>query len=262
MTGRCSSTFLAKVSVFALTSDIPKILICRFTTYERNGWPSHELSQWLEDLRMERRYLTSITRAHNFSPAAGARNYLLNEVKKMPKHERPDWILMIDNDMVPCENLLSTIDHAPEDAGVVVPRFYMWDPQKQSVILCWGMDTKDAPEIDGTQIFRVEPDKYYELTKCGTGAMFIRPDMLDEMILPFFQYSYNQLGCMTGTEDIWFCQNRVAKTSYKIYGCSNVEVGHYHNVDLALLAKWLYSQEVKRKEQGVENLSPLAECFR
>jgi hypothetical protein len=243
-----------------LTSDPKKILVCALSTYERNGWHCKELSEWLEGLRFERKYLTSVSYAHNFSPAAAARNYLCREVKGMDKANRPDWILMVDNDMAPPSNLLSCIDNAPSDAGVIVPRFYMWDQNKQSVILCWGMDPKDAPERNGAQIFTVQPGEFYPLTKAGTGAMFIRPSLLDEIEPPYFSYTYNQDGAMTGTEDIRFCVDKVGKTKWKIYGNSDIEVGHFHNVNLALLARWLYAQEAKK--QTVEELSPAAECFR
>ena len=245
-----------------MSEKVPKILVVVLTTYERNGWQCQDLSQWLDEIRFEQKYMVHVSRAHNFSPAAGARNFILNEIKKMDREMRPDWILMIDNDMAPPRNLLSTIDNAPEDAGVVVPRFYMWDQNKQSVILCWGMDPKDAPEKNGAQIFTVMPGKFYPLTKCGTGAIFLRPELLDDIELPFFAYTYNDLGIMTGTEDIWFCNNKVHPTKWKIYGCSDVEVGHYHNVDLAKLARWLYAQEAKQVAQGIEELSPAAECFR
>lgn len=246
-----------------MSETLKKILVCVFTTYERNGWMCHELAQWTEGLRFEKKYLTSVTHAHNFSPAAGARNFLCRQVKEQDPALKPDWILMLDNDMVPPENLLSTIDRAPDDAGVVVPRFYMWDQAKQSVILCWGMDPKDAPENSvGSQIFTVAPGKFYPLTKAGTGAMFFRPALLDELEPPYFSYTYNSDGVMTGTEDINFCVKQVANTKWKIYGNSDVEVGHFHNVNLALLARWLYSQEAKQSAQAVEELSPAAECFR
>lgn len=246
----------------ALTSEIKKILVCPLSTYERNGWHCKELTEWLEGLRFERHYMTSVGYAHNFSPAAAARNYLCRNVREMAVADRPDWILMLDNDMAPPPNLLSTIDHAPDDAGVVAPRFYMWDQNKQSVILCWGMDPQDAPEQNGAQIFHVQPGKFYPLTKCGTGAIFIRPALLDEIEPPYFAYTHNDDGAITGTEDIRFCVDKVAKTKWKIYGNSDVEVGHYHNVDLAKLARWLYAQETKQSAQAVEELSPAAECFR
>lgn len=236
----------------------PKVLIELLTTYERTGWVCQELAQWLWSLPFEQNYVTCVGWAHNFSPAAAARNYFCSHIKTMPKEERPDWILMIDNDMVPAGNLLTCIDKAPEDAGVVIPRFYMWNNEKGCPVLCWGVaDAVLSPE--GTETLNVEPGKYYPLTKGGTGAMFIRPAMLDEMEPPFFYYTYNADGSRTSTEDINFCISEVPKTKWKIYGCADVEIGHYHNVDLAKLASHVFKR-ASAKEVS-EPLVP-AECFR
>lgn len=241
--------------------DPKKILICILSTYERSGWICKELAEWVAALPYEPMYITRPGWAHNFAPASSARNFCCNHIKSLPKEDRPDWLLMIDNDMVPPVNLLNSIDHAPKNAGVIVPRFYMWDPQKEAPILCWGMDDTDAPvNKKGDQIFKVEPGKYYQLTKAGTGAMFIRPELLDELSNPFFYYSFDENGSRVATEDINFCVKEVTKTNWKIYGVSDVEVGHYHNVNLAQLARWLYQNEAKKQE--IDELPAPAECFR
>ena len=239
-----------------------RFLIVPLTTYERNGWASKELLEFMESVRWSDPGVTvGAGYAHNFTSASAARNFLFDMVKKMPKKERPDWLLMIDNDMAPPINLLKCVMKAPEDAGIIVPRFYMWDNNKATVVLCWGMDEKDAPMTKtGYQAFTVSPGSMYQLTKCGTGAMFVKPDILDDLEPPYFYYTYDQHGSRTSTEDINFCTKLRTTTKWKIYGNSDYEVGHYHNVDLAKLAKWLYSQELKKAE--VEELSPTAECFR
>lgn len=255
---------------------IPRILVIVLTTMERNGWATKHLLEWCSSLRFHERdekgelkYLTSVGYAHNFTPAAAARNYVFNHVLQLDPDKRPDWVLMIDNDMVPPDNLMDTIKGAPEDAGVMVPRFYMWDDAKGKPILCWGMDTADAPyNGNGDQVFLVHPGKHYPLTKCGTGAIFFRSELIADLQAlghgsnksPFFWYTYNDDGAMVGTEDINFCK-KVHETKWKIYGVSSIEVGHYHNVDLAVLARWLYETEAK-KQATIEEFPAPVECFR
>lgn len=245
----------------------PKILVGVLTTYERSGWVCPPLAQWLHKLPYNPNYLTDVGWVHNFAPAAAGRNYLLRHVKELAKESRPDWILMIDNDMRPSQDLLSCIDKAPEDAGVIVPRFYMWDEAKSNPTLCWGVDNAASNEV--AEYMKVEPGKYYELVKSGTGAMFLRPQLIDDMgdvvfndpdLVPadgqktvqaspgLFYYTYNDLGGRLSTEDICFCLAHVRKTKWKIYGFSDVEIGHYHNVDLAQVAKWLYTNPGKKAE--------------
>lgn len=260
-------------------NDKPRVLICILTTYERTGWICKELGEWLEHLRYQGKYTTAVGYAHNFSSAAAARNFLCDHVRKVAMEDRPDWILMIDNDMVPDESLLTCIDHAPEDAGVICPRFYMWDPNKCAPILCWGVE--DPQLTNGhAEVLNIEngKHKYYQLTKAGTGATFIRPQLLDDIgdivfndyeKVPatqdtpvqaspgLFFYTFNDKGARLSTEDIAFCLVQVPKTKWKIYGYADVEVGHYHNVNLAQVAKWIYTQETKKAEME----TPL-ECFR
>lgn len=225
-----------------------KILICLLTTYERSGWVSKHLTEWLENLRFQNKYYTSVAYAHNFYPAAAARNYFCKTARELPIEDRPDWLLMIDNDMAPPENLLDTIQGAPADASVVVPRFYMWNPDKATVVLCWGLNPDQARvDSEGAEVLDMTMGKYYELTKAGTGAMFIKPDMLDQLSMPYFWYDYDpEMHSSKGTEDINFCK-KVREAGGKIYGFTDIEVGHFHNVDLALLARYLY--RVKQAEQ-------------
>src|SRR5690349_6373656 len=141
-------------------SEPKKIVDCIPTMHERNGCVCKQLSQWITDLPFidNRKYQVAVTYAHNFMPAASARNFFCRTYKNATP--RPDWLLMIDNDMDPPPNLLSTIDNATADAAVVVPQFQMWDEGKGLVALCWGMDVPKRE--DGGQSFTIEPDKWYE----------------------------------------------------------------------------------------------------
>jgi len=90
---------------------VPKILICILTTYERSGWPHPDLLDFVYSLRFNFSYATAFVKAHNFIPAAGARNFFCRNMKDTDA----DWLLMIDNDMSPAANLLDTIKDAPAD---------------------------------------------------------------------------------------------------------------------------------------------------
>lgn len=233
-----------------------KILICVLTTHERTGWVCTQLAEWLTDLPLTGNGVQfSVTYAKNFVPAASARNFFCRRLSQM--EPKPTWALMIDNDMAPPPNLLDTIKNAPKDAAVVVPQFQMWDESKPSVTLCWGMDEKVAPQRDGNQRFTIEPGRFYPLTKCGTGAIFIRPWLFDKISMPYFWYTYNADQGMDGTEDINFCK-KVVDAGCKIYGNSSVIVGHYHNVNLAVLANYVYgSKQVdKPKEVPQDSVVP------
>lgn len=245
-------------------SDSIRVLICVLTTHERNGWVCPALCEWLTDLPISgyNNVEYAVTYAKNFVPAASARNFLGRKVKE--SDPKPDWVLMMDNDMPPPKNLFDCVINAPKDAMVVVPQMQMWDEGKPSVTLCWGMDESIAPKQGNDQRYTIEPDKWYELTKCGTGIIFIRPEVFERLSMPYFWYPLNADQGIEGTEDVTFTQKvvglRCAKcgvlkkdhitnghefdnAGMKIYGYSGCIAGHYHNVNLAVVAHYLYGEK-------------------
>jgi hypothetical protein len=114
-----------------------------------------------------------------------------------------------------------------------VPSFYCWDQGSLKLTLCWGMD-KEPEKTDS--LGRFEPG-FHELSKAGTGVIFIKPSVFNKISYPYFSYLYNEDQGMQGTEDIQFCLKARA-AGLKIYGNSGVTIGHYHNVELSSLWKW------------------------
>jgi hypothetical protein len=213
-------------------SEPVKIVFGVLSTYERNGWHHPSITQFFADLPFQTGYAFRMIPVNNFQPAASGRNIFCRNFKDADA----DWLCMIDNDMHIPANLLDAVKDAPADAGIVAPVFYLWDQTKNKLVLCWGVDQE--PEKIGV-LGKFEPG-YHELTKCGTGVIFIRPSVLREMPYPYFKYVYNADQGMTGTEDIQFCMAAREK-GLKIYGNTAVKVGHYHNVELSSLWKWAES---------------------
>lgn len=222
-----------------------RFLINVLTTNERSGWVHPILNDYLSQLPFMYGLDTQIrTRTvHNHIPAAAARNFVGQQVKKLPLDERPDWVVMIDNDMAPPMNLLETVLDCPEDASVVVPVFHMWDEGKASTIVCWGMENATSAIIAGK--------KFHELSKAGTGVIFIKPEVFDKLELPYFWYPYNELCGIEGTEDITFC-TKVLDNGMKIYGNSQILVGHLHNVNLAVVADAFDRIRARQAESQLE----------
>lgn len=213
-------------------SDPLKIVFGVLSTYERGGWHHPSITQFFADLPFQTGYAFRMVPVSNFQPAASGRNVFCRNFKDADA----DWIAMIDNDMGIPADLLDAVKDAPADAGIVVPTFYLWDQTKSKLVLCWGLD-QEPDKIGPTGEFS---PGYHELSKCGTGVIFIRPKVLREMPYPYFKYLYNEDQGMAGTEDIQFCIKARAM-GLKIYGNANVKVGHYHSVELNSLWKWAAS---------------------
>ncbi|HEX8838469.1 MAG TPA: hypothetical protein VF748_16115 [Candidatus Acidoferrum sp.] len=231
-------------------SDPTKFICGVLVTYERNGWPHPSILQFFSDLPFQRNEIAyRVVPISNFIPAASGRNVFCKNFRDSDV----DWLVMIDNDMELRQDFLLTVKDAPADAGIVVPAFYLWDQTKAKLVLCWGVDT-DRPLKDGEPIGSFPPG-FHELTKCGTGCIFIRPSVLRQMTYPYFRYVYNEDQGMDGTEDIQFCY-AARQAGVKIYGNSSIKVGHYHSVELSSLWKW--AEKTYTSNDSLDDQKPAA----
>lgn len=226
-----------------------KVVFAILTTYERHGWVHPSILQYFSDLPFKEGFAYRVVPIHNFVPAAAGRNVFCKNFKNTDA----DWLCMIDNDMEIPPTLLDTLKDVPADAGIVVPAFYAWTQADRKLTLCWGADEGVLPTPGGPQ--KCHPG-FYELTKAGTGVMFIRPSVLQAIPYPYFTYLYNEDAGMQGTEDLEFCR-RARELGIKIYGNPNVVIGHYHSVELSSMWKWyesVYKLDTK-SDSGAESSS-------
>jgi hypothetical protein len=230
-----------------------KIVFGLLSTYERSGWHHPSITQFFADLPCRTGYAYRVVPIKNFVPAASGRNVFCKNFNTCDA----DWLCMIDNDMEIPENLIDSVKDAPADAGIVVPVFYLWDQSGLKLTLCWGMDQE--PVLDGPT-GELAPG-FHELSKCGTGVIFIRPAVLRAMSYPYFRYLYNEDQGMQGTEDIQFCLAARAQ-GIKIYGNASVKVGHYHSVEISSMWKWFESVNKidTSPDKGVISDTKDAEC--
>jgi hypothetical protein len=205
-----------------------KLIFGILSTYERNGWHHPSITQFFAEMPMRIGGAYPVVGIANFIPAASGRNIFCRNYKDRGL----DWICMIDNDMVVPDNFLDTLKDAPEDADIVVPAFYIWSQAELKCTLCWGWD--DAPTGAGPAHL---PPGFKELTKAGTGAIFIRPRVFQGMPYPYFKYQWNEDQGLAATEDIPFCLE-ARELGFKIYGNPSVVVGHYHSVELSSMFPW------------------------
>jgi hypothetical protein len=217
-----------------------KIIFGVLSTYERTGWIHPSILQFFCDLPLNPGYAFRVVPIHNFVPAAAGRNVFSRNFKDSDT----DWLCMVDNDMSLPANFLDLLKGAPEDADIIAPVFYLWDQGGLNLKLCWGMETSPSG------LGRLDPG-FQELTKCGTGAIFIRPHVFRAMEYPYFRYVYDDDGGMIGTEDIQFCLAARAK-GFKIYG-NSFRIGHWKSVEVGTLFDWAQKIIDKPKVASVDS---------
>jgi len=200
-----------------------KVLFAVFSTYERHGWVHPSIPEFFEILRLRNDIAFRVVPVHNFNPAAAGRNVFC----KQNKFSESDWICKIDNDMLIHEKVIDLVKNAPADADIIGAHYYMWTQGTLDLKLCWGMTDEEA----------AKPPGWKELTKCGTGVIFIRPRVFQEMEYPYFTYTYDQDGQLVSSEDIQFTL-RARAQGFKIYGDDRIRVGHFHSVELGSMWDW------------------------
>ena len=204
------------------------IIVTPLMTYERWGWLNYELFLWLQTSPIEyykkHGYDFSVCPAHNFCPAPAARNV----AGKMFLGTNAEWLLMVDNDMAPPDNLLDMIVNAGPDKDIIIPVMMMWDNKKGQSFLCWKpvsqYGTKGEWDLD-------DAVAYQELQSGGTGAIAIRRRVLEAMPYPWFQYEYSENYELTTSEDVFFT-GRARAAGFKVWGYTKAACGHFHTVDL------------------------------
>jgi glycosyltransferase involved in cell wall biosynthesis len=234
-----------------VTSNTPKVLIAVLSTFERNGWHHPSITEFIYTLRFQMDYATSFVPVHAFQPAASGRNVIC---KFFRDNTDADWICMIDNDMRLPDNILDTIKDAPADAGVIAPMFYLWDESIPAVKLCLGIDRDKIGIIrkDGRDYVNLkDAPRHIEIFKCGTGVIFIHRSALETLPYPWFKYRYNEDQGMIGTEDIWFC-DQAREAGIKMYGNTKISVGHFHNVNLKVVADLVYRDYVPAPQNPLD----------
>lgn len=221
------------------TSEPVKIVFGVLSKYEREGWIHPSILQFFCELPFLTGFAHRMVPIHAFIPAASGRNVFCKQLRD----SEADWLCMIDNDMALPLDLLKVLEGAPADADIIVPRFYMWDQSKLDLKLCWGIgELATTGEVDGLR------PGFHELTKCGTGVIFIRPRVLKGLDYPYFVYQFNPDGGLAATEDIPFIL-RAREKGFKVYGNTEVEVGHYHSVELGSMWEW-YEKILDRNKQA------------
>lgn len=238
-------------------SSPPRVLIAVFSTFERNGWYHPSIGEFLYSLRFNNDYATGFVPVHNFSPAASGRNTIGKFFRDQTEAE---WLCMIDNDMQVPANILDTIKDAPKDAGVVTPVFYLWDESARVVKMCLGIEEGEGETVTVNDRLFIknfsELPTFVKVFKFGTGVTFIRRKTLETVPYPWFKYRYNEDQGMVGTEDIWFC-DQAKSLGIPMYGNTKISVGHYHNVNLKVLADLVYSnlvpENVDKRLRNLQN---------
>lgn len=254
-----------------MAKKIGSVLVAVLTLAERDGWVAPGLAGWLAAMKCEQATGKREVRLgfhHEFKPYDHARNALAKEFLASGY----DWLLMLDNDMIPPPDLIEMIDRADECMDILVPRFYALNGAalKLSIHQRHLMVPVDqtAPLInlvwkylgipDGGVPKDIERREWFGLECAGSAAMFIRRRVFERLSEPFFRFVYdeksledvasevrswpvqstNALNWSTPaiSEDFYFCLKARA-AGFRVWGNRQFEVDHMKTVSLGTLTR-------------------------
>jgi len=155
-------------------------------------------------------------------------------VKDFLQNENNEWMLMVDNDVVPPGDILKMVDTGEKvvSATVTVKKEGVPHP----VIVKQREDGKFRRM--GMEEYREEisDEGLVEVDGVGTGCLLVHRSVFEEMSPPWFKFVYNEDGTLKLGEDFYFGQ-RLRQMDIPMYVNSNYVCSHYRKTDLTEFAQ-------------------------
>ena len=180
----------------------------------------------------------------NFSkmdPTDCNRNRMVMAFLADPKNE---WLLFVDDDMLPRENLLTMIRRGKKVISgltcVMQEKFPSPLLMKRTVSdgkNCYRMMT--VAEIGDIN------DPLIEVDGVGAGCLLIHREVLEKIGSPWFLFQKDEDGLLEKSEDYYF-SDKVTSAGYKLFVDTEVVVGHLKQTDLVHIATLLYGSKISK----------------
>jgi hypothetical protein len=192
------------------------------------GWLRAEQRDFMVALSRDDRYNLIMGRNHA-KPVTNNRNQIVKTfLHSPPEHE---FLLMMDNDVVPRDNPL---DYVERDLDIVVFPCPIWKPgQECDNPVVWNIRVRDeeGQVISG----KIEGHGLREISEGGTGAILIarrvleHPDMRAPFVEEMDEYGVSVLG-----HDLAFCA-RARAAGFKVWGALDCPCRHWDTLDLGMV---------------------------
>jgi len=206
------------------------------------GWIRPELATLLSRLPEQRKYNLYIGYpAHK--PITNNRNIIVKRFLESGM----DYLLMIDNDNVPPENILDLADYEKDIVSGLCFAF-----MKNMIIpLCLKMNQEKTYDLMDIE----EKSGLVECDGVGSGVMMIKREVLEKLPFPF-RNEYDPEGIKTKGLDVNFCR-RAKEIGFKVWCHLDMKCSHWTPVDIRNV--WIgYNELIKeinkiKKDKDMDN---------
>lgn len=157
-------------------------------------------------------------------------------VKKFLSDGRNEWLLFIDDDMIPYYNLFEMINRGKK---VISGLTCIWQGDRPyPLIMKYLNDKKDAYKLmDLSEIGGTDP--LIKVDGIGAACLLIHRDVLVKMKPPWFEFIKTPEGELAMSEDFSFCK-KVHEIGYDIFIDPEQPVGHMKWNDLLKINELMY----------------------
>lgn len=206
------------------------------------GWIRPELATLLSRLPEQRKYNLYIG-----YPAHKPITHNRNIIVKRFLESGMDYLLMIDNDNVPPENILDLADYEKDIVSGLCFAF-----MKNMIIpLCLKMNQEKTYDLMDIE----EKSGLVECDGVGSGVMMIKREVLEKLPFPF-RNEYDPEGIKTKGLDVNFCR-RAKEIGFKVWCHLDMKCSHWTPVDIRNV--WIgYNELIKeinkiKKDKDMDN---------
>lgn len=190
------------------------------------GWLRAEQRDFMVILSRDDRY-GMIMGKNDAKPVTNNRNQIVKAFLDSPH----DFLLMMDNDVVPRGNPL---DYIERDLDIVVFPCPIWKPsQGNANPVVWNIRLRDE---DGNPTSgKIKAEGLREISEGGTGAMLIarrvleHPDMAAPFVEEMDEYGVSKMG-----HDLAFCA-RAREAGFKVWAALDCPCRHWDELDLSVV---------------------------
>ena len=199
-----------------------------------------EIAWWRIKWAEDERYDVTIEGARH-RPIASNRNL----VTKRFLAGTADFMMMIDDDVVPTQNPLDLLQM---DLDIVVFPTPMFAPGRAGGYpIHMNIELLEHPEGAAEGYVLMQPEPLMEIASGGTGCILIARRVLEHPDMhPAFMDVYDEDGIRTQTEDVIFVWN-ARDAGFRAWAAMEYRCSHFKEVDL-LRVDHLYRRLIKKAE--------------
>ena len=190
------------------------------------------LVKTLNEMKLNRNYEVRILQLGGY-PVDRMRNLLVQEFMESDF----SYLLMIDDDILPPEDVLDMARHGKDIVGAVC---YAWNQRVGIFSVIYNSDPDNPGGYKRMGIGReVENKGLLETELIGSGCFMIHRRVFETLGQPYFRTLLNKNRLdLVDSEDFDFCR-RAKKAGFRVYIDTDRVCGHIKSLDLRKIVSWV-----------------------